>query len=417
MIKDVIVIGGGPAGLGAALEAKKAGAASVVLLERDRELGGILNQCIHNGFGLHEFQEELTGPEYAQRFINQLKKENIEVHLNTMVLDLTKDRKVTVLGDQGIQELQGKSVVLAMGCRERTSGAIDLQGYRPAGVYNAGMAQRILNMEGYQVGKEVVIYGSGDIGLIMARRMTLEGAKVKAVVEVMPHSSGLYRNIAQCLEDYDIPLLLRHQIQNVYGKDRIEGVTISQIDEQWQPVEGTEQRISCDTLLLSVGLIPENELSEKGKVPLDPRTKGAVVNSTMETGVPGIFSCGNVLHVHDIVDFVTKESRIAGRNAARFAVGALPRGEEVPTEPGKGVTYTLPQKIMLVDPDGVTLFLRSDRIYKKAKVKVKDGDRVVKEKKERMIVPSEMVQINLNSEELKTLRGKIILEIEGEIND
>ncbi|SFH93886.1 Thioredoxin reductase [Tindallia magadiensis] len=416
-MKDVIVIGGGPAGIGAALEAKKTGAKSVVLLERDRELGGILNQCIHTGFGLHEFNEELTGPEYAQRFINQLKNEDIEVHLNTMVMDLTEDRRVTALGEQGIWQIQGKAVVLAMGCRERTAGAIDIQGYRPAGVYNAGMAQRILNMEGYQIGKEVVVYGSGDIGLIMARRMTLEGAKVKAVVEVMPHSSGLYRNIAQCLEDYEIPLLLRHQIQEVHGKDRIEGITISQIDEQWQPVKGTQQIISCDTLLLSVGLIPENELSEKGKVLLDPKTKGALVNSMMETNVPGIFSCGNVLHVHDIVDFVTKESRIAGRNAARFAIDDLPCGTELSVKPGKGVAYTLPQKIMVEDPEGITLSLRSYKIYRKAAIKVKDGERTVKEKRERMIVPSEMVQIHLDAKELKSLRGEIMIEIEGEENE
>ena len=315
---DVAVIGGGPAGLAGAIEAKKHGANSVLIIERDRELGGILNQCIHNGFGLHEFNEELTGPEYAQRFIQKVHKMDIDIMLNTMVLDIDDKKKIFAVGEKGILEIQAKAIVLAMGCRERTSGSIAINGYRPSGVYTAGMAQRIMNMEGYMVGKEIVIYGSGDIGLIMARRMTLEGAKVKAVIEILPKSTGLNRNIAQCIEDYDIPLLLSHSIQMIHGKNRIEGVSISQVDNDRNPISRTVEYISCDTLLLSVGLIPENELTQKAGIKMDKTTNGPLVDDNKHTSVEGIFACGNVVHVHDIVDNVTKESRIAGEYAARF---------------------------------------------------------------------------------------------------
>lgn len=315
---DVAVVGGGPAGLAGAIEAKKHGANSVLIIERDRELGGILNQCIHNGFGLHEFNEELTGPEYAQRFIQKVHKMDIDIMLNTMVLDIDDKKKIFAVGEKGILEIQAKAIVLAMGCRERTSGSIAINGYRPSGVYTAGMAQRIMNMEGYMVGKEIVIYGSGDIGLIMARRMTLEGAKVKAVIEILPKSTGLNRNIAQCIEDYDITLLLSHSIQMIHGKNRIEGVSISQVDNDRNPISGTAEYISCDTLLLSVGLIPENELTQKAGIKMDKTTNGPLVDDNKHTSVEGIFACGNVVHVHDIVDNVTKESRIAGEYAARF---------------------------------------------------------------------------------------------------
>ena len=411
---EVVVIGGGPAGLGAAVEAKKCGANSVLIIERDRELGGILNQCIHNGFGLHEFKEELTGPEYAQRFIEQAKKSDIEIMLNTMVLNIDDERKIIALGEQGIMEIQAGSVVLAMGCRERTAGAIAINGYRPAGVYTAGMAQRIINMEGYMVGKEVVIYGSGDIGLIMARRMTLEGAKVKAVVEIMPYSSGLYRNIAQCLEDYDIPLMLSHNIHEIHGKDRINGVTISKVDENRRPIKGTEEFISCDTLLLSVGLIPENELSQKAGIEIDRITNGPVVDSKMHTQVDGIFACGNVLHVHDIVDFVTKESRIAGKNAAYYVRQNLNKDSYVSTKSNKGIRYIMPHKILLNSEEDVNLYMRVDGIYKDSKVIVKCDNKEILSKKMRHMIPSEMINIVLKNELIKDLSGEITVEVEGE---
>lgn len=411
---EVVVIGGGPAGLGAAVEAKKCGANSVLIIERDRELGGILNQCIHNGFGLHEFKEELTGPEYAQRFIEQANKSDIEIMLNTMVLNIDDERKIIALGEQGIMEIQAGAVVLAMGCRERTAGAIAINGYRPAGVYTAGMAQRIINMEGYMVGKEVVIYGSGDIGLIMARRMTLEGAKVKAVVEIMPYSSGLYRNIAQCLEDYDIPLMLSHNIQEIHGKDRINGVTISKVDENRRPIEGTEEFISCDTLLLSVGLIPENELSQKAGIAIDKITNGPIVDSKMHTQVDGIFACGNVLHVHDIVDFVTKESRIAGKNAAYYVRQNLNKDSYVSTKSDKGIRYIMPQKILLNGEEDVNLYMRVDGIYKDSKVIVKCDNKEILSKKMRHMIPSEMINIVLKNELIKDLSGEITVEVEGE---
>ena len=411
---EVVVIGGGPAGLGAAVEAKKCGANSVLIIERDRELGGILNQCIHNGFGLHEFKEELTGPEYAQRFIEQAKKSDIEIMLNTMVLNIDDEKKIIALGEQGIMEIQAGAVVLAMGCRERTAGAIAINGYRPAGVYTAGMAQRIINMEGYMVGKEVVIYGSGDIGLIMARRMTLEGAKVKAVVEIMPYSSGLYRNIAQCLEDYDIPLMLSHNIHEIHGKDRINGVTISKVDENRRPIKGTEEFISCDTLLLSVGLIPENELSQKAGIAIDKITNGPIVDSKMHTQVDGIFACGNVLHVHDIVDFVTKESRIAGKNAAYYVRQNLNKDSYVSTKSNKGIRYIMPHKILLNSEEDVNLYMRVDGIYKDSKVIVKCDNKEILSKKMRHMIPSEMINIVLKNELIKDLSGEITVEVEGE---
>ena len=411
---EVVVIGGGPAGLGAAVEAKKCGANSVLIIERDRELGGILNQCIHNGFGLHEFKEELTGPEYAQRFIEQAKKSDIEIMLNTMVLNIDDEKNIIALGEQGIMEIQAGAVVLAMGCRERTAGAIAINGYRPAGVYTAGMAQRIINMEGYMVGKEVVIYGSGDIGLIMARRMTLEGAKVKAVVEIMPYSSGLYRNIAQCLEDYDIPLMLSHNIHEIHGKDRINGVTISKVDENRRPIKGTEEFISCDTLLLSVGLIPENELSQKAGIAIDKITNGPIVDSKMHTQVDGIFACGNVLHVHDIVDFVTKESRIAGKNAAYYVRQNLNKDSYVSTKSNKGIRYIMPHKILLNGEEDVNLYMRVDGIYKDSKVIVKCDNKEILSKKMRHMIPSEMINIVLKNELIKDLSGEITVEVEGE---
>ena len=411
---EVVVIGGGPAGLGAAVEAKKCGANSVLIIERDRELGGILNQCIHNGFGLHEFKEELTGPEYAQRFIEQAKKSDIEIMLNTMVLNIDDERNIIALGELGIMEIQAGAVVLAMGCRERTAGAIAINGYRPAGVYTAGMAQRIINMEGYMVGKEVVIYGSGDIGLIMARRMTLEGAKVKAVVEIMPYSSGLYRNIAQCLEDYDIPLMLSHNIHEIHGKDRINGVTISKVDENRRPIKGTEEFISCDTLLLSVGLIPENELSQKAGIAIDKITNGPIVDSKMHTQVDGIFACGNVLHVHDIVDFVTKESRIAGKNAAYYVRQNLNKDSYVSTKSNKGIRYIMPHKILLNSEEDVNLYMRVDGIYKDSKVIVKCDNKEILSKKMRHMIPSEMINIVLKNELIKDLSGEITVEVEGE---
>lgn len=316
---DIVIIGGGPAGLGAAVEAYEKGVKNIVIIERDKYLGGILEQCIHNGFGLQEFKEELTGPEYAQRFIDKVEEYDINVMLETMVLEITPDRIVKAVNSkEGVFTIKAGAIILAMGCRERPRGAIMIPGTRPAGILTAGTAQRYVNMEGYLPGKEIVILGSGDVGLIMARRLTLEGAKVKAVVELMPYSSGLTRNIVQCLEDFNIPLLLSHTVIEIHGKDRVEGVTIAKVDENREPIMETAQYISCDTLILSVGLIPENELSQKAGIELDPITGGPIVNEMLETSVPGIFACGNVLQVHDLVDNVTAEARLAANSAIRF---------------------------------------------------------------------------------------------------
>ncbi|MCT4632626.1 MAG: NAD(P)/FAD-dependent oxidoreductase [Firmicutes bacterium] len=401
---DIVVIGGGPAGLAAAIEAKKNGVDNILVVERDRELGGILQQCIHNGFGLHLFKEELTGPEYAERFIDELKKEGIEYKIDTMVIEVTADKMVKCINStDGYFEVDSKAVVLAMGCRERTRGAIAIPGTRPSGVFTAGAAQRYINMEGYMVGKRVVILGSGDIGLIMARRMTLEGAEVLAVAELMPFSGGLTRNIVQCLDDYDIPLYLSHTVTDISGRDRVESVTIAKVDDNLKPIPGTEIKYDCDTLLLSVGLIPENELSNEIGLEIDRKTSGPIVNESMETTEEGIFACGNVVHVHDLVDFVSEESRRAGKSAAKYVLGDSNTGDIVKTTPGEGVSYIVPQKIRYSDKlDDLRLFMRVNQVFHKAKLVVtsQSGD-IITEVKRNHMAPGEMESIKLPKSKLE----------------
>ncbi len=411
---DLVVIGGGPAGLAAAYEAYNNGVEKVLIIERDMELGGILNQCIHNGFGLHTFKEELTGPEYAQRFINMIKETNIEVMLNTMVLDIEKNKTVHVINSEdGYMEIQAKAIILSMGCRERTRGAINIPGDRPSGIFNAGAAQRYINIEGYMPGKEVVILGSGDIGLIMARRMSLEGAKVKAVVELMPYSNGLNRNIVQCLDDYDIPLYLSHTVIDVKGKERLEKVVIAKVDEKRKPIKGTEIEFDCDTLLLSVGLIPENELSNKVGIIGDKRTNGLIVNESMETSIEGIFACGNVVHVHDLVDFVTEEAKQAGYSAAKYIKDTLVRGEDINIINGKNINYTVPQKVSIEGiEDKLRIFMRVNNVYKDKVITVKNEDKVIAKFKRKHLAPSEMEQILLNKSILENLSGSIVISLE-----
>lgn len=395
---DLIVIGGGPAGLAAACSAWEGGAKEIVIIERDKELGGILNQCIHNGFGLHYFKEELTGPEYAARFIKMLKSTGVKAMLDTMVLDVTEEKEVHVVSAaEGYQVLRAKAVILAMGCRERARGAISIPGSRPAGIFTAGAAQRYVNMEGHMVGRRVLILGSGDIGLIMARRMTLEGAKVLACVELMPYSGGLNRNIVQCLQDFDIPLYLSHTIVDIKGNERVEQVTIAKVDAGRKPVPGTEKTFDCDTVLLSVGLIPENELSKKAGIRIDRRTNGPVVYENMETSVPGIFACGNVVHVHDLVDFVTAESRRAGDAAAEYvAEGESQEGDALELVNGDGVTYTVPQKIRRAGmKKTVDVFFRVSRICSQSKISVRcDGSDVARFQRDHL-APGEMEHITL----------------------
>ena len=365
---DIVIIGGGPAGLAAAAAARKSGVEKILILERDKELGGILNQCIHNGFGLHTFKEELTGPEYAARFIDQVKELEIEYKLHTMVMDISSDKVVTAMNrEEGMFQIQAGAVILAMGCRERSRGALNIPGYRPAGIYSAGTAQRLVNREGFLPGREVVILGSGDIGLIMARRMTFEGAKVKVVAELMPYSGGLKRNIVQCLDDYGIPLKLSHTVVEIRGKERLTGVTIAKVDEMGKPIPGTEEDYDCDTLLLSVGLIPENELSRGAGVDMSPVTSGPIVNESLETNIEGVFACGNVLHVHDLVDFVSEEAAAAGRNAALYVQGRRQSeaGKAILLNPVEGVRYTVPS---VIHPDRMddklTVRFRVGGVYK-----------------------------------------------------
>lgn len=417
---DIVVIGGGPAGLAAAIAAKKAGVRNLVILERDAMLGGILNQCIHNGFGLHTFKEELTGPEYAAHYIEEAAKLEIPYKLGAMVLSVSPEKEITYIsGEEGIQKISAKAIILAMGCRERPRGALNIPGFRPAGIYSAGTAQRLMNIEGYHVGHKVVILGSGDIGLIMARRMTLEGAKVEVVAELMPYSGGPKRNIVQCLDDYGIPLKLSHTVVGIEGKERLTGVTIAAVDENRRPIPGTEEHYDCDTLLLSVGLIPENELTREIGAAMSRVTSGPEVDDRLQTGVPGIFACGNVLHVHDLVDHVSEEATLAGENAAAYVLAGehTESSHKASVKAENGVRYTVPQSIDIANMrETVTVRFRVADIYRDRSIAVYYDGKKVMSRKKKVMAPGEMEQVVLKKSsfaefpELKEI--KICTEVE-----
>ena len=404
MKKELVIIGGGPAGMAAAVAAYEAGVRDILILERDNALGGILRQCIHNGFGLHRFGEELTGPEYAYKYETMVRELNIPYMLDTMVIEVSPDKVVNAMNrENGIFTVQADAVILAMGCRERPKGALNIAGHRPSGIFTAGTAQKFVNMKGYMPGKEVVILGSGDIGLIMARRMTLEGAKVKAVCELMPYSGGLARNIEQCLNDFNIPLHLSHTVVNIHGRERLEGVTIARVDENRRPIKDSEEYIPCDTLLLSCGLIPENELTKGAGITLDRVTGGASVNGERETEIEGIFACGNVLHVHDLVDYVSEESAIAGKAAAKYIQGKSNKEISISLKTDGRVRYTVPQR--LTEVADTSVYFRVADVYRDAKIVVRDGDKVIISKKKQRLAPAEMEKVELTKDVIASLSG------------
>ncbi len=408
---SIVVVGGGPAGMAAAVAAYDRGVQDVVILDREPRLGGILQQCIHNGFGLHKLGQELTGPEYASVYAKMVQERNIQVYYEATVTNVSPERIVTAQSRQGILKFQADAVILAMGCRERSRGALNISGSRPAGVYSAGTAQKLMNCEGYMVGKKVVILGSGDIGLIMARRMSLEGAKVEAVCELMPYSGGLTRNIVQCLEDFDIPLYLSTTVAQIHGEKRIEGVTIAQVDANRQPIEETKRFIPCDTLLLSVGLIPENELTRACGIPMDPVTGGALVDENCQTQIPGIFACGNVLQVHDLVDYVSEEAERAGIGAAELIFNGVTTADSLPTKPGNGVRYVIPQNVRKTEKD-VSLFLRVTQPFGKVKFTVTSGEQVLTVAKRLKAAPGEMEKLTIKAEMLKSATEPIVVTLE-----